>query len=165
MRALAEKNRKGWLDSDFNQLGEYRLRCEEIGRMITRYLKRVRKPLAGENPVGLRYLWVTEQHKSGLPHVHMLAHETVGLVSYDRLMGRWAHGHATAKLVKSEGAASKYVAKYMTKDSNVRVRASLHYGQPAKILNTALSHRSGTLPFSGTEGPAHSQTWSDIFDV
>lgn len=100
MRVLAARNRAGWLDSDFNAGSEYKLRCEEAGKIFTRYLKRVRKPQAGEMPVSLRYLLVTEQHKSGLPHLHALVHEVEGLVSYDRLMGRWPHGHSTAKLVE-----------------------------------------------------------------
>lgn len=139
MRVLAERNRAGWLDSDYAVEDEYRLRAAEAGKYFTTYMKRVRKPLSGENPVSLRYLLVSEQHASGLPHLHALVHECVGSLTYDRLMDRWPHGHATAKLVQHDGAAAKYVAKYISKGLNTRVRASLHYGG-TKGLETPLRH-------------------------
>lgn len=140
MRALAERNRAGWLDSDWSAELEYKIRCVEAGKIFTRYLKRVRKPQAGEMPVTLRYLLVAEQHESGLPHFHALVHECDGAVTYRRLMSRWPHGHATAKLVQHDGAAANYVAKYISKGLMARVRPSLHYGQPAMLL-TSLRHR------------------------
>lgn len=164
MKSLVVKNRAGWLDSDFGTADEYRLRCEEIGRLYTLYLKRVRKPTANERPVGLRYLLVFEKHRSGLPHLHALVHETSGLLSYDRLTSRWKHGHCNAKLVNSAGAASKYVSKYMTKGNEAsRVRASLKYGQGGTLL-TFVKHSEATseraLP---GPAPAHSPNWIEIF--
>lgn len=135
MRALAERNRAGWLDTDFSADFEFKIRCVEAGKVFTRYLKRVRKPQVNEMPVTARYLWVTEKHKSGLPHLHALVHEAGGVITYDRLMGRWPHGHATAKLVQHDGAAAKYVSKYISKGAQARVRASQHYGLPSGIHN------------------------------
>lgn len=136
MSALAEKNRSGWKDTDFSETDENRVRLEEVGRQMTRFLKRVRKPLSGEKPVGLRYLWVTELHKSGLPHAHALLHESGGPLTYRRITSRWHLGFCNASLIDNGKSGAKYVAKYISKGAEgTRIRASLNYGEPeSKII-------------------------------
>ena len=131
---LADKIADGWLDSDFrSQDAEYKLRCEALGKELTKYIKRVRKPHAGEAAIDPRYFAVFEKHKSGLPHLHLLVHEAGGPVTWDRLMSRWALGHGTAKLVSDSAGAARYISKYVLKgDTSTRTRASLLYGQPAR---------------------------------
>lgn len=103
----------------------FRKRCEVIGPHITKYLKRMRK-ISG---AALRYCLVAERHKSGLPHYHMLLHET----DFDRplryrvIVDQWKLGFSSAKLADLGSAG--YVAKYLSKASAARVRASVRYGQ------------------------------------
>lgn len=99
---------------------------EVIGKEITRWLKRVRK----ESGARLRYLLVVEAHKSGLPHYHVLVHETSPLetVGERTLRRQWKLGHSKFKLVEGNGVAG-YVAKYLAKAAEARVRASVRYGQ------------------------------------
>lgn len=131
---LADKIADSWLPSDFwSDDMEYRSRCEALGKELTKYIKRVRKPLDGELPIQPRYFAVFERHKSGLPHLHLLVHEAGGPVTWQRLMSRWALGHSTAKLVDDGAAAARYISKYVLKGGSVsRARASLLYGQPAQ---------------------------------
>lgn len=99
---------------------------EVIGKEITRWLKRVRK----ESGARLRYLLVVEAHKSGLPHYHVLVHETSPLeaVGERTLRRQWKLGHSKFKLVEGPAVAG-YVAKYLAKAAEARVRASVRYGQ------------------------------------
>lgn len=98
-----------------------------IGLDLTLFLKRVRK----NSQAPFRYLLVAERHKSGLPHFHMLVHET----SEDRpirksvLKEAWDLGFTKFSLVDTSGGAV-YVCKYMAKDALNRVRASFKYGNP-----------------------------------
>lgn len=94
----------------------------EISKEITKYFKRLRK--AG---LKFRYLCVTEAHKDGYPHIHMLMHEGATPLRKAELQHEWQFGYSSFKLVKDPGAVG-YVTKYLTKDSRTRVRASQHYG-------------------------------------
>lgn len=97
---------------------------------MTKMLKRLRK--AG---LKIRYFAVMEHHKDGFPHLHMLLHEQVrGEVTHRILTNHWPFGFVKCKLVNltlpdSASKVSRYVAKYMTKTADARVRASLKYGQ------------------------------------
>lgn len=136
MEEMALKNSSGWLDSDFDtKEAEWRLRAMGASRLLTKWLKRVRKPLAGEEAVGLRYVAVTERHKTGLPHLHLLMHEEFGKLTYRRIVDRWTrYGFADASLVRDRLKTGWYVAKYVTKDSLTRMRASEKYGRlPSKV--------------------------------
>lgn len=101
---------------------EHSIVCQDI----TRWLKRVRK----ESGARLRYLLVSEAHKSGLPHYHILVHEVSPLeqVGERTLRRQWKLGHSKFNLVEGTAAAG-YVSKYLTKDASARVRASVRYGQ------------------------------------
>lgn len=126
-------------------------RCNETGQEVTRYLKRLRK----EAGVKLRYCLVAEQHKSGLPHYHILIHEVSisGPVRHSSLKRQWKLGFADFKLVAQEQAklAASYVAKYLTKSSAARVRASRGYGH---ATNTVYDDRApkGLVERLGTQG-------------
>ena len=93
---------------------------------LTKWLKRLRKNTGAK----VRYLLVNEWHKSGVPHWHMLLHETSGSpIKWRDLDGLWVHGFTTFKLAADKRAAI-YIAKYIAKDAQASVRASLGYGRP-----------------------------------
>lgn len=147
MEELAYRNSRGWRDTDFDkEADEWRLRCEGVSKLLTKFLKRVRKPLAGEDDVSFRYVAVTEPHKNGLPHLHLLMTERAGSLTYRRICDRWTHGHSDASLVKDPVGAGKYVAKYITKDGSTRIRASVRYGElPSNEGLAELEERIGVL--------------------
>jgi len=115
----AQKNKRDISTEDARLQAE----LAEAGREVTLYLKRLRK----ESGSRLRYLLVAEQHKSGLPHYHMLMHERCGCVKHATLQGQWHLGFSHAKLLADANGA-RYVAKYIMKCTGLRVRASVHYG-------------------------------------
>lgn len=95
-----------------------------IGQEITRYLKRLRKVAP------LRYLLVTEAHKSGLPHFHILIHEYAGAISKRDLESKWHYGFSHWRLVPAgDEKACGYCCKYLAKSALTRVRASEDYGR------------------------------------
>ena len=109
----------------WNGLGDLEREAEvhnEIGKELTRWLKRVRK----NSGAILRLLCVAERHQSGLPHYHLLVHEVAGTVTNRDLRDAWTEGFSLAKL--ADGKAPWYVCKYISKEARQRVRASLHYG-------------------------------------
>ena len=88
------------------------------------------KVLRKNTQVPVRYLAVTEEHASGLPHWHVLLHESdpEKRLRYDGdLRPFWLLGFQKWKLVDDTKAAS-YVCKYLSKSIKARVRASLRYG-------------------------------------
>lgn len=101
------------------------LELEKEGfREIQKYLKRLRK----NSGKAIRYLCITESHKSGVPHWHLLLHEPDQPLSYDKdLKGSWNLGFDSYKLVRDARAAG-YVTKYLSKAVEARVRASSGYG-------------------------------------
>lgn len=104
---------------------EFSDRCVEIGREITRWLKRVRK----ESGARLRYVLVAEPHKSGDPHFHAIVHEIEGSVKWRTLTSQWKLGHSQAKLCDKSVRTARYLTKYLSKSMLARVRASVRYGQ------------------------------------
>jgi hypothetical protein len=97
-------------------------RHREISKEITKYLKRVRKKVA------FRYLIICEAHVSGLPHYHILVHETHAPIEWRHLSWPWKWGFSKFKLVKDEAHSADYVCKYLSKSDRARVRASVRYG-------------------------------------
>lgn len=100
---------------------------------ITRYLKRVRK----EANAPLRYLLVSEAHKDGMPHWHLLVHEPSAErpVRHRTLTEQWKGGFSKFNLVaQGENYPAGYVAKYLSKEARTRVRASLQYGSPPTAI-------------------------------
>lgn len=130
--------------------------AREHGKHLTLWLKRVRanggmsaaQRLARRrelddagspkviDPVAFRYLITCEVHNGsntapemrGRPHFHCLIHEQAGFpLRKDGLQEPWIWGFTNFKLVKSLQGAM-YVAKYLSKADEVRVRASENYG-------------------------------------
>lgn len=115
---------------DFDALSEaerFGLIHNEISPEITKLLKRLRE----NSKAPLRYMIVTELHKSGLPHFHVLLHEVRAdkPIRYQQLASEWPLGFSKWKLVTDRNGAA-YVSKYLTKSLlRARVRASQKYGQ------------------------------------
>lgn len=114
---------------DFEALSgseKFSLRVKEMGKLVTLWLKRVRK----NSGAHIRYLMVCEAHKSGLPHVHVLIHEQSisEPVRWSVLAEAWQYGFSSFKLAKDPKSAL-YLTKYLTKSIDVRVRASIEYGR------------------------------------
>ena len=139
----------------------YLERCKEAGRELTTYVKRLRKHARAS----LRAMWVFERHEGGgahdgLPHIHGLLHESEdGAVNYRLLKAQWLCGYIHAKLLTDESeSVASYVAKccgYLSKSTNVRIRASRRYGllvanrAPLGIgaaSSTVENEKEGTLP-------------------
>jgi len=112
----------------------------EAAREVTLFLKRLKKARNDElrrakdkRRVKLRYFYVVEPHKSGLPHYHMLLHECWNgspewvEVTKRQIQAQWILGYSSAMLATKSRAY--YVCKYIAKDAQCRVRASLRYGQ------------------------------------
>ena len=98
----------------------------ECYRNVQLWLKRLRKNTASP----LRYLAVTEAHKSGVPHWHILLHEQDPdrPIRHKVLSGSWQLGFDDYRLIHDVKAAA-YSAKYLSKDLSARVRASGSYGR------------------------------------
>lgn len=113
------------------------LRCEVLaqrsgstplavsGKEVTRYLKRLRKHATGK----LRFVCVTERHKSGKHHYHLLIHEqTRGCLTHRVLAEQWTWGFEKFRVVDPQIQPAWYLCKYLTKEYVDRVRASVRYG-------------------------------------
>lgn len=112
------------------------------GRDVALAMKRLRKSARGH----IRFLLVSERHKSGVPHFHMLVHERVpNAVTHRLLKDAWRQGFSDFKL--ADPVSPGYVAKYISKDATALVRASLHYGE-----SSAFSVRLAAPNPSLTEG-------------
>lgn len=132
-------------------------RHAECGREITLYLKRVRK----QSRAAMRYLLVAEAHKSGLPHYHMLVHESdpTSPLRHALLSGCWNHGFEKWRLVSDERECA-YVTKYLGKSKSARLRASLRYGVPRDDL-PAFGHSGAVLSAERETQPLQGQTVGD----
>lgn len=115
----------------------------EYRRELTLYFKRLRKQTGAQ----LRYILVQEQHKSGLPHFHALIHETDGSkpVKHAALTAQWKLGYTKFKLVEALQSAW-YVAKYLSKAVDNRVRASIRYGKGLDALKHSEQKHHVTTP-------------------
>ena len=113
---------------------KFELRTRVLGREATLYLKRIRKELGGQ----FRYLLVSEMHDSvntdpimiGRPHLHMCLPEVHGQPTFRKrdLQKQWPLGFSNLKI--TETGAEWYIAKYLAKALDARVRASKEYGNP-----------------------------------
>jgi hypothetical protein len=112
---------------DYDRLSETERFAEvarHMGRELTLYVKRVRK----QSGATLRAMWVFEAHKDGAPHIHGLVHEcTIERVNWRSLTSQWKDGFSHAVLL-TDPTKSAYAAKYLSKESCLRVRASRSYG-------------------------------------
>ena len=122
----------------------------EIGRELTNWLKRVRKEIGAR----LRYILVQELHKDGTPHYHCILHEVPGSapVLHRTLTRQWKLGFTKFALVTDKRSAY-YVAKYLSKDSSGRVRASLRYGQPISYSEVKNPERDSETKYQRANTP------------
>ena len=126
--ALAQRAARASDTTGLSDEEEFALRVKEAGKAITLALKRLRKELGVSGSI--RYLLTAEPHKTGMPHFHMLLHESSDIpVRYAQLEGLWPHGFTKWKLLDDDPRAAWYVVKYLSKANNARVRASLRYGR------------------------------------
>lgn len=126
-RAASAMGSRGSLWSLATDDVQFKARCSEFGKELTKYFKRIRK----NTEVPIRYILVAEAHKSGLPHFHALIHETSDKrVSWRDLSKEWTFGFSKFKLTDNDPKTARYVTKYLSKQALARVRASLHYGNP-----------------------------------
>jgi len=123
LRARASAGEEAWTEA--SREGRANMLAKEAQKYVTLWLKRVRS----EAGPGLRILSVTERHKDGFPHCHLLVHEFGTTVRHATLTRQWVYGFSNAKLVEDTVEGAKYVAKYLAKDPISRVRASVGYGQ------------------------------------
>lgn len=124
----------------------------QIGKELTKFIKRVRKNSGAK----LRYLLIAEAHMSGLPHYHMLVHETHegGSVRHRHLSEAWDFGFENFRLVDPEKTGNPaYLCKYLGKSLSARVRASQRYGGAAsdQLSQTLATIRSLSGVMGGKE--------------
>lgn len=109
---------------------QFRYLVKHLNKEIDRYLKRVRKSGAP-----FRYLLVSEAHKDGFPHFHMLIHETALPLTKRLLESSWRDGFSQFRLVdNSDPRSAFYVCKYLAKSALTRVRASKRYGRDQLVI-------------------------------
>jgi len=129
MLALARADARRTGLGDFDALPperQWQLRVATVGVEITKYLKRVREASGSR----FRYLIVSERHKSGDPHFHMLLHEVAEPVREAVLSKQWRLGFCQWRLAHREDQrAATYLTKYISKSAETRVRASARYGR------------------------------------
>lgn len=112
--------------------------AEVLYSPIQRFVKRLRKQ--GST---FRYLIVPEPHKSGLVHFHVLFHETDAdkPLRKAQLEDQWRAGLSHWRVVQTGNKrAVWYVCKYLSKEAELKPRASTRYG--AVINGPALQHGS-----------------------
>lgn len=126
----------------------------EYGAELTKYFKRIRK----NSGAPLRYILVQEPHKSGLPHFHALIHESdeARPIRHRTLTTGWRLGFSKIKLCEGSKTAW-YVAKYLTKNAWVRVRASLRYGKTDALTRSE--------PTATRENTPHQDQFPSIYGV
>lgn len=124
-RAIAHAESRAIPTTELTAEDLFARQSDEVSKELTLWFKRLRKKVPSHS---VRYLLVRERHKSGLPHWHALIHESGEVPITYRMLDTWEFGFAKFKLMQDERAAF-YVAKYLGKSHDGRVRASVGYGQ------------------------------------
>ena len=115
---------------------KFRFLVQAIGPDITKFFKRVRR----KSGAPIRYLLVSEAHKDGFPHFHLMLHEQDGPVRKAFLEEEWLVGNSHWRLVPTHDAKTAYyICKYLSKDAQTRIRGSVRYGQGRQVA--ALTER------------------------
>ena len=133
-RFLTEARAKGDaggtdIDTEVSPEEAFRRYEARVWREVDLMLKRIRQARVDAGEGNIRYLCVTERHKSGVAHYHLLVHQVGEMpLKHTALEGGWPHGFTKWRLVKHM-AEARYVAKYLAKDAVARVRASQSYGE------------------------------------
>lgn len=129
--------------SALRQPDQFRKLVDQAAPAVTTFLKRVRKTAA------FRYLLVSEEHKDGFPHFHMLLHEMGAAIPKRTLDDQWRLGFSQWRLVdRGNPQAAHYVCKYLSKSALTRVRASQRYGQSGTLAGL-LAKTLAVLPERG----------------
>ncbi len=89
----------------------------QVRWQVQKYMKRLRAKIDYENRSKVRYMFVTEQHKSGMLHTHALIHGD-WTMDLDLIRMAWDQGIRHADW--ADPGAAWYVPKYISKDLNVR---------------------------------------------
>jgi len=93
--------------------------------LMQKWFKCLRK--AGHD---FRYLAVFELgEKTGRAHYYVILHDKRASLTAQLIEDSWPHGYSHKSSVRNGQATARYVAKYLTKDSGVRFRASFRYGK------------------------------------
>lgn len=122
---------------DWETLSEderFRVRARFALNEVTKYIKRFRKQAYGaKGKAPFRWVCVTERHKSGLPHFHMLVHEIeYRPITHKILSQAWGLGFERWRLVQLDERPQDvawYLCAYLTKDFSTRIRNSEKYGE------------------------------------
>lgn len=124
---------------------QFRAHASFALKEVTKYIKRFRKAAYGpKGKAPFRWVCVTERHKSGLPHFHMLVHEReLRPIPHRILSSSWGLGFEKWRLVKLDEnpkLVAGYLCAYLQKDFATRIRASEKYGeQKAATVGALLS--------------------------
>lgn len=128
---------------------QFRYLVGHLNKEIDRYFKRVRKSGAP-----FRYLLVSEAHKDGFPHFHLLIHEAALPLTKRLLESNWRLGYSQFRLVDNADPRSAfYVCKYLAKSALTRVRASKRYGRQQLVLAATEAVDTLTRRMSVIRGP------------
>lgn len=128
---LVRKVQTEWVKRYWKRLRKGVKRCERC------YPSKPRKPHEWDHPpASFKYFLVFERHKSGLPHIHWLLHETGHPILLKQLSCAWPHGFTKVKLVKGDNIkkAGFYVSKYLGKAVQARQIASVGYAKKQPSL-------------------------------
>lgn len=133
-RKYARERSVPWGDLSYDE--QFKRVADASLKEVTRYVKRIRK----NSGVPLRVFTVTEKHKSGKPHFHMLVHETALYpVTHRILSSAWTVGFEKWRLVPFDSPKdATYLCKYLTKSNETRIRASFQYGRQQDGVETPL---------------------------
>lgn len=124
-RARSRARTRGVHFEEMTEADQFRAIDQQIAPDLQKWLKRLRRMTGAK----IRYVIVSERHKSGHPHYHVLIHQQRGVVAERDLRGEWKLGFSKFNLVPTDDPrAAHYVCKYLGKDIAAKVRASLSYG-------------------------------------
>lgn len=145
---LERRGHGSW--SSQSEGAKFKALVDVIGPDITKWLKRVRK----QSGAALRYLLVSEAHKDGFPHFHILVHERSLNVTERTLRKQWLVGFSHFRLVdRTDRRAASYVCKYLSKDAQTRVRGSVRYGQAELVRASTERLQRVTRLLAGETSP------------
>lgn len=151
--AISQCGRDGRDFEHLSEAEEFGYRNRVISKQVTLFIDRLRK----RSKTKMRYIAVTEAHKTGLPHYHLLVMEQMGqpAILYrhfgfskkDRDQHGssccWGLGHSTASLVTDSIRVPWYVCKYLSKNNLARVRASALFGR--RPIQKTVSNQSDNV--------------------
>lgn len=113
----------------------------QILKEVQRFWKRLRKQ--GHE---FKYFLVFERHKSGLPHMHFLMHETAQPILKRDIQSQWPWGFTNVSIVGGKASraaapekAAWYVVKYLSKSIQARQIASTGYAKDLKLSASSQS--------------------------